>query len=1121
MTAAELPPGARGLRLVGASAGTGKTFCLTTHVSAALESRQVDPEALVAVTFTTKAQAELEARLRQRLLQGGAPETAAALPLAYMGTIHGVCLRLLKEFALEGGLAPSLDVIPAHESRRLLQATLERELPPDLWERLQRLGRSLEIENDPRMGRFDVVKPIDDIMALARSNRITPDLLPAMALRSWDALSRQLPPAAPDAAALEAELAAALGAAIPALIALDDGQKNTRDACAFLQEAARDLARALLPWSQWAKLAKVQPGKRGLPLVEPVREAAAAHVGHPRLRAEVRDFIYCVFEAAQIALTKYAEWKSRRGLVDFVDMVDGALSLLGQDDVTRDLSERLGLIVVDEFQDTSPIQLELFMRLHALVGSSIWVGDRKQCIFEYAGADPELMDAVARWAADHGGHTEQLQTSYRSRPELVHLCSRVFAGAFPRQGIGAAEVVTVPHRASLDALSDLPPLGVWWLDGHELGALAAGLAALLAEPSRTPVLDRQTGLVRPLVAGDVAVLVYTNADAERLGEALAARGIDSVLARVGLLTTPEGSMLRAALGWLIDGRDDLAAAELAALTGFDGQTHEQWLSQRLHFVAERSRQQAQREQQTADGSTQPEPSPFPDAPLCAACARLEALRPQLTRLSPSEAVDRVLAVLDLASWAERWPDPAQRVSNLEALRALASAYEERCSYQREAASIAGLLRYFDETREKLRQRDEERATDEQHVRGGDAIVISTYHKAKGLEWPVVVLAGLDRAPQRDAFDVALETEGQPFDPEHPLAGRWIRYWPWPLGAQRKTALRERAESSEIGRRVAERERRERVRLLYVGWTRARDHLVLAIPRKANGTPRMDWLNELADDQGPLLSLPDPDADVPELGVRTPEGEHRVPVRCQSFGAPDHDPEPVQEDAPRCTFAAVEGRPSPIDYRLTPSRAATELDHLGEARLLRTERLKRRMAFTAPRGISWDAIGTTLHAFLAADIEALSDEERRSLAERVLTRGGLRDTFTSDALLDASDALRDFVARRWPGAIWHREIPIRARFDSDHGARAIEGCIDLLLETPGGVILVDHKSFPGRASEWEQRALAYAPQLLAYARALEIAGKSLTAMLVHFTVGGGVVEMEKVATTANIALGERR
>jgi ATP-dependent exoDNAse (exonuclease V) beta subunit len=180
-----------------------------------------------------------------------------------------------------------------------------------------------------------------------------------------------------------------------------------------------------------------------------------------------------------------------------------------------------------------------------------------------------------------------------------------------------------------------------------------------------------------------------------------------------------------------------------------------------------------------------------------------------------------------------------------------------------------------------------------------------------------------------------------------------------------------------------------------------------------------------------------------------------------------------------------------------------------------------MAFTAPRGISWDAIGTTLHAFLAADIEALSDEERRSLAERVLTRGGLRDTFTSDALLDASDALRDFVARRWPGAIWQREIPIRARFDSEHGARAIEGCIDLLLETPGGVILVDHKSFPGRASEWEQRALAYAPQLLAYARALEIAGKSLTAMLVHFTVGGGVVEMEKVATTAKIALGERR
>lgn len=1114
MLAADGARAAGGLRLVGASAGTGKTYCLTSHVAAAVESGRVDPEGLVAVTFTTKAQAELEARLRHRLLERRASEAAAALPLAYMGTIHAVCLRLLKEFALEAGLPPALDVIPSHEGRRLLQATLERELPTELHRRLLALGQQLEIAIDPRIARFDVVMPIDDIMSLARGNRIAPEDLPAMARRSWEELRRLLPPPAPDAHVLEAELRAALDQAIPELLAIDDGQKNTREACDLLQACARALEQGQLPWSQWAKLAKIKPGKRGLPLMQRVQTAAASYEIHPQLHTELRELIEHVFEAARVALTTYADWKARRGLVDFVDMVDKALTLLSQPEIARDLSERLRLVVVDEFQDTSPIQLALFMQLHTLIGESLWVGDRKQCIFEYAGADPDLMEAVAHWAEESGGDAERLSTNYRSRPELVELCSRVFATVLARDGIAPEAVTTVADRRSDAGLSDLPPLGVWWLEGRALPALAAGIAALLAEPVSTPIVDPRSGATRPVRPGDIAVLVYSNADAERLAEALATHGIHSALARVGLLMTPEGSLLRAALCWLVDRKDDLAAAELAALTGFDGRTHEEWLIERLHDVERRSvAAQQLAEQQPVEQLASPDPDAGePDepnrqqAPVCAACARLETLRPALTQLSPAEVVDRVLATLDVASWAERWPDPAQRASNLEALRALAAAYEERCSYQREAASLSGLLRYFDETREKLRQRDEERATDEQHVRGGEAVVISTYHKAKGLEWPVVILSGLDRAPKRDAFEVALETDGRPFDPEQPLSGRWIRYWPWPLGAQQKAPLSDRAESSEPGRRVAERERRERIRLLYVGWTRARDHLVLGVHRQGKG-PRIEWLNELVDEQGPILTLPEPTTPVPQLRVRTSASEHHhVPARCAAFSAPAEEIEPDEDHAERLWYAPAQGRPAPVDYRLTPSRAGTELADLGEARVRRSGRLKRRMAFSAPRGITWDSIGTTLHAFLAADIQALSGAERQSLAERVLTRAGLEKAFAPAALIEAGDALRAFIEERWPGARWHREIPIRARLESPHGTRVIDGCIDLLLETAAGVVIVDHKSFPGRASEWEARALEYAPQLLAYARALEIAGREVIAMVVHFTVGGGVVEV---------------
>jgi ATP-dependent exoDNAse (exonuclease V) beta subunit len=99
-----------------------------------------------------------------------------------------------------------------------------------------------------------------------------------------------------------------------------------------------------------------------------------------------------------------------------------------------------------------------------------------------------------------------------------------------------------------------------------------------------------------------------------------------------------------------------------------------------------------------------------------------------------------------------------------------------------------------------------------------------------------------------------------------------------------------------------------------------------------------------------------------------------------------------------------------------------------------------------------------------------------------------------------------VAERWPGAVWHREVPISASIDSAHGRRRIDGAIDLLLETPSGYVIVDHKSFPGRASEWEERALGYAPQLMTYARAVEMAGDNVVGTFVHFTIGGGVVEI---------------
>src|SRR5207245_11109542 len=108
------------------------------------------------------------------------------------------------------------------------------------------------------------------------------------------------------------------------------------------------------------------------------------------------------------------EWKKHRRVVDFVDMVDRALRLTESPEVCAELSKRLKLSVVDEFQDTSPLQLALFVRLHQLAKRSTWVGDRKQCIFEYAGADSTLMETVTDWVRESGGTIQRLPNNWRS-----------------------------------------------------------------------------------------------------------------------------------------------------------------------------------------------------------------------------------------------------------------------------------------------------------------------------------------------------------------------------------------------------------------------------------------------------------------------------------------------------------------------------------------------------------------------------------------------------------------------------------------------------------------------------------------------------------------------------------
>lgn len=1104
---------ARGITLVGASAGSGKTYRITQELTAAVGSAndaRIPLESVMAVTYTRKAHGELAARIRQKLVTEGSFDEAMRLPLSYVGTVHAICLRLLQEFALDAGLSPHVDVAVDDQSR-LLREALEASLPVELRARLAALAQRLELRHDPQRQRYDWQTPVEDIMELARANRIAASELPGMAARSLESLLALLPAPEQDGPALDNALTEVLLRTTAELGEKADGTAITDRALDRMRDCARRLQDDELTWSQWAKLATLETSKPCRDVVAPLQRVAARYESHPRFHDDLRVLTSTIFEAAAHGLVGYRVGKERRRVVDYVDMLDGTLRLLENPRVRAALEERLRFLVVDEFQDTSPIQLALFLELHRCSKRSVWVGDSKQCIFEYAGADPLLMDAVSTWVEQQGGTLDRLQSNYRSRPELVRFCSELFVHALAPHGFARAEIEVAPARPG-GALRDLPPLGVFRLEAANkdevADAIAAGVARMLGDPDSTPVLDVATKQRRAVRPGDIAVLVATNAEAALVAGALHRRGIRAALAREGLLGTPEGTLADSALRWLIDKHDSLAAAKIDALLGFDGHGADAWLTDRLQAKHEL-------DNEAPDGWR----------------SELSRLREQLPSLSPSEALHRALDALDALELCARWPDPSQRRANLDALRGLAGAYEQRCTVGREAATVVGLVRYFDALREPRLHRDEMLAADHQHVSTDErAVNICTYHKAKGLEWPVVVLASLERGERRNAFEVSPESERSEFDPERPLEGRWIRYWPWPLGTLRKAPLADAAEQSMEGKRVAAREEKERARLLYVGFTRARDHLVLAARGKVTNkgfSANTTWLDSLADAQGgALLALPLSTADGSDGTIRvgsSPEGL-RVPARVWHL---DGNPARAR-DAPAGARAAASvalaaettrsrwfqrspreaaARPA---YLVTPSVGLDwpELAAgLGDVTLGAVERLPQAIHIQQT-GIDHQELGNAVHAFLAADLEHLSPEERLHRARRLLEGAHMASIVRPESLVAAGDHLRTWVNARWPAATWRRELPIHSALGSAHGVRRVSGIIDLLLEQGDDCILIDHKSFPG-ASEaaWRSKCREFIPQLAAYAELVRrVNGKRVSACWVHLPIGGAMLEL---------------
>jgi exodeoxyribonuclease V beta subunit len=595
-----------GRSLIEASAGTGKTWTLTALYARLLLERQLSVGQILVVTYTTAATAELRERIRARLadllavydgtpsgddflnrLHARYPDEASRrrLLLAVHGfdeaaifTIHGFCQRALQDAAFEAG--GDFDSELTADDREIIDALLA-----DAW-------RSELADADPAWARF-----------LAQS-KITPLWL-RQRLRSH--LGKPYLRVEPQGAPTPLDLAASEAA--------------WRRAAALWQQAGAgwvDELRAHRGLSQSThKTVKFEPWRSALdayfadPAVMFELPEGAAKFGVRALTkackkghdAPVCELAHALDELAdrvaealpagkqrlvalQVALLarlnrELPERKAAQRLLAFDDLLnrlDHALQGPVGDDLAAALRTTYPLALIDEFQDTDPIQYAIFNRIYAKASdaSLCFVGDPKQAIYAFRGADLATY-ITARNQADR---PYNLPTNYRSTPELIAALNQLFAHPQPfAQGdlryppVGAAD----KPRAGLRLVEEVEaaPLSLVWLGDDPLGKgeaaelaardTARRIAVQLAAAAEGRAGFDQDGTFTPLKGGDIAVLVANHRQAGMVAEQLAERGVPSVRrGRDSVWRSEEATELAAVLAAYAEpGREGLLRYALA------------------------------------------------------------------------------------------------------------------------------------------------------------------------------------------------------------------------------------------------------------------------------------------------------------------------------------------------------------------------------------------------------------------------------------------------------------------------------------------------------------------------------------------------------------------------------
>jgi ATP-dependent exoDNAse (exonuclease V) beta subunit len=1097
--------------VVEAAAGTGKTTVLVDRIVALVRTGRARLEQIISVTFTEKAAGEMKLRLRTKLEKARDATTAPGevqrltraleeLEVARIGTIHGLCADLLREYPVEAGVDPLFEVAAEGDAEALQHVAFQRvfqdllqQQPEGVRRALRRKGRGRDAET-PRQALFSATQQLIEHRDFATPWKRAP----------FDRV-------------------AALDAVVPALRAFASHAPNVRlrgdrssrfldllhkvrrfvadldhrEAVAprdhdGLEAQLKDLGSSRFEWDQKPWGLSFSNGATEAQ-VTAARDEAWALVQDTVRRCDA-DLAALLHQELSPVIAAYEHEKARAGVLDFVDLLLLTRDLLQKHQTVREsLQGRFTHLFIDEFQDTDPLQSEVALLLASsdarvsqpyettpVPGKLFVVGDPKQSVYRFRRADILLYHRVKAHLARHGARVEYLSTSFRSTPGIQAAVnatfSRVMQGDHQAQYVALGEWREASReQPSLIALPAPHPFGSYGsatkdaVEKSVPDVVGAFIEWLVTSSGWT--VEEEEGRRVPVQPRHVCILFkrlrkWGGIDVPRpYAQALEARRVPHVLVGGRSFHQREEVMaLRTAL-FAIDRPDDELSVYATLRGPFFAFTDEALFA----FKAGVGKLHPLR---PFDEAALPDPS-FLD--VVKALGVLKHLHFERNKRPVAATLHELLEKTRAHAGVAFWRAGAQALANVLQLAEVSRRHERRATSFREVV-------------ESLQEEaDEGEAPDAPLVEQGlEGVRMMTVHAAKGLEFPVVILA--------EPTANAVKPEPSHWvDPDRAL-------WVHPLAGCVPAELREH-EHDAIAR-----DAEEAVRLSYVAATRAKDLLVVPVcsekqfrdtwtevlgpalypepsrahdPRPAPGCPPFGH-DVIVDRDG---ALP---ADVPKPGLhRAASGKNGVvwfDPRVLKLGRDDASgleaDEALREDD-------VEGPRSVADYEAwqldrsdalakgsVPSMTVVVARDLPAPAVSGVVPVEQTVAARAGRP-SGRRFGELVHACLATVPLDADAAVARGVVE-VMARS-----------LRAPDDEVDAAAKAVEAALAHRLFDAARRAKQvrreaalvDHlpDGTVVEGVIDLAYETDDGWVVVEFKtdaSIDESLSKYEAQVLAY-------------------------------------------------